>query len=486
MPLTLSNFTQEIDQNILQRGRQYFRSGQIVDLQEEDEGVWSAEVAGTEMYEVEIEQGDKGALSYSCTCPYDMGPVCKHVTAVLYAIEENFPEYAGEKARKPRKPRKTRGEKLREMLERRSREELMETLVELAERHREIANLLMARFAEGGADKKDYVRLFKDALNTGKGREGYIDYWGAGRSAKAAHAILDQAEEHIAQRRAEDAAPILQAAAETVIPAIHHADDSNGELGGCINRIFELLGEASRQLTGAERRAVFEYCLSEATNPAHVGWDWGWYPAEIAAEMISSPAERAEVFAMLDRMGGRREGTGGGDARSWSRIMDYDREHADLIKLSVIEKQDGAAAALAFIKERLHLHGFRRMIAGRYLREGNFAELKRLAEGWLKESAAQLPGLRHEYQHILLEVAIRAKNQPDILRLAKQVLLEYGEMEQYDRLKETVPAAEWPAFVQGLIREVQQQRGGGRLLADSYHHEGMWDALMAMVAERTD
>ncbi len=248
MALTLENFKQEIDATILQRGRQYYRAEQVIDLEEADDGMWSAQVEGTYVYEIEIEQGTQGELTCMCTCPYDWGPVCKHIAAVLYAIEETFPAYVEPKPKKPRKQRQTRQEKVLGILKGLAHEELMALLGELASGHREIANLILARYSAGGDDKKAYIRLVKDALNQGKGEYGYIDYMGAVRAARGVDSLLQRAENDLNQGNTSRAVAIYQAVFETVVEAISNADDSTGSLGGCIASAVEGLGESGELL----------------------------------------------------------------------------------------------------------------------------------------------------------------------------------------------------------------------------------------------
>ena len=93
MQLSLNNFKKEIASHILQRGRDYYDDGCVVSLEEIGDGHWMAEVEGTELYIVEVEQSGDGGIYHTCTCPYDWGPTCKHVAAVLYAIEDTFEEY---------------------------------------------------------------------------------------------------------------------------------------------------------------------------------------------------------------------------------------------------------------------------------------------------------------------------------------------------------------------------------------------------------
>jgi uncharacterized Zn finger protein len=77
-------FTDEVHALILQRGREYFRQGAVQFLSETPEG-WTAEVAGQESYHVVITGVDQ-PVEWFCDCPYDRGPMCKHVAAVFFAI----------------------------------------------------------------------------------------------------------------------------------------------------------------------------------------------------------------------------------------------------------------------------------------------------------------------------------------------------------------------------------------------------------------
>ena len=73
---------------VLSRGRQYFKDGRVSGLNEED-GIWTAWVEGTADYQVSVATVAKGAPRMSCTCPYaGDNHKCKHMAAVLYAIEE--------------------------------------------------------------------------------------------------------------------------------------------------------------------------------------------------------------------------------------------------------------------------------------------------------------------------------------------------------------------------------------------------------------
>lgn len=78
--------------HILLRGWDYYQEGAVTDLRETGKGTYRAIVLGTEDYCVEIETEDGDPVSMECDCPYaDSGNNCKHMAAVLYAIENRRP-----------------------------------------------------------------------------------------------------------------------------------------------------------------------------------------------------------------------------------------------------------------------------------------------------------------------------------------------------------------------------------------------------------
>lgn len=133
MSLTLTNFKQQIDPKILERGRAYWHSGNIVDIWcDEDELRWEAEVEGSYQYHVSIEQMTAGHLICSCNCPYDMGPHCKHIAAVLFHIEEELPPNFEVKIQQKAQRWQQRCDQLKQRLEKMPPAQLVASLVDLA------------------------------------------------------------------------------------------------------------------------------------------------------------------------------------------------------------------------------------------------------------------------------------------------------------------------------------------------------------------
>ncbi|MEZ4931570.1 MAG: SWIM zinc finger family protein [Saprospiraceae bacterium] len=85
MTFPISTFEVHIPSDITQKGLNYFVLGQVSSLVLNGNS-WSAAVNGTQPYSVKIEVEKGNVTQWACDCPYDHGPICKHVTAVMWAI----------------------------------------------------------------------------------------------------------------------------------------------------------------------------------------------------------------------------------------------------------------------------------------------------------------------------------------------------------------------------------------------------------------
>ena len=88
MQIPFYQFEQVIDEKILQRGLTYFKKGHVHELEEVSPNTYEAIVEGTEDYTVRLTVENNVVTEYSCDCPYDLGPVCKHVAAVIFSLQE--------------------------------------------------------------------------------------------------------------------------------------------------------------------------------------------------------------------------------------------------------------------------------------------------------------------------------------------------------------------------------------------------------------
>ncbi|MFD0676996.1 MULTISPECIES: SWIM zinc finger family protein [unclassified Paenibacillus] len=87
--MKLEQIENTMDPIILERGEAYRDNGSILSIEEVGPLLYRAKVEGSELYGVEVRMDSRGEVIYTeCNCPYDMGPVCKHVAAVLLEIRD--------------------------------------------------------------------------------------------------------------------------------------------------------------------------------------------------------------------------------------------------------------------------------------------------------------------------------------------------------------------------------------------------------------
>lgn len=89
--MTLKHFESQVDSKIIERGLDYYQSGDLKKLEKVGDGEFSAIVFGSRKYSVYVKIKGDAIIEHECDCPYDWGDVCKHKIAVFYAIRNgNF------------------------------------------------------------------------------------------------------------------------------------------------------------------------------------------------------------------------------------------------------------------------------------------------------------------------------------------------------------------------------------------------------------
>jgi uncharacterized Zn finger protein len=94
--MNLKSFESEVEGKIVERGLDYYQSGDVKKLEKVGADEFSATVFGTPKYSVYVKLKNETIVEHECDCPYDWGDVCKHQVAVFYAIRNgNFSNTSG-------------------------------------------------------------------------------------------------------------------------------------------------------------------------------------------------------------------------------------------------------------------------------------------------------------------------------------------------------------------------------------------------------
>ncbi|WP_409200834.1 SWIM zinc finger domain-containing protein [Methanobrevibacter sp. DSM 116169] len=129
--MKINEFIEASDFQIIERGESYYHSGYVLSLSKKG-NMFISNVEGSnyDPYKVKIILNDNEEIThYNCNCPYNYGPVCKHVIAVLLAILNN--DFKEMKIHELKDTNKTSSiDQSRKLLERASKEELSSFLSE--------------------------------------------------------------------------------------------------------------------------------------------------------------------------------------------------------------------------------------------------------------------------------------------------------------------------------------------------------------------
>ena len=483
MQIPLDQFEQVIDEKILQRGLTYFKKGLVHELEEVSPNTYEAIVEGTEDYTVRLTVENNVVTDYRCDCPYDLGPVCKHVAAVILSLQEDELGLTkkAEKSKKTSKSGTKRSKsvatQIEELMDKASIEELKELIRTEAAKNAIFRNHVLSHLEHynENVSKELYQKQLKAMIRSATDRYGLIDWNKARALGQAVYELLDSARKQINQGNFEKATMICFAVMEEMREAFDCADDSNGDIGGCIDEAFNLLGEMASTCDSLSiRRQIFEFCMDMFKKGVFDGWDWHTSLLTMAARLVASDEDFDQVLALIDK----------------KQQSDYHKERLQLIKYGLLLDRKGETVANQFLEQNIDNSDFRTMAIEKALEQKNFAKAVKLAEDGVKTDMKDKPGLAKEWYDWLLKIAQAQKDTPKIIEYARYLLVDNfrNEQDYYQILKEHVKPEEWDAIINAIIHEIKAKRRwyDTGLVATIYIREEKWDKLWEMVKENPD
>jgi len=483
MQIPLDQFEQVIDEKILQRGLTYFKKGCVHELDKISPNTYEAVVEGTEDYTVRLTVENNVVTDYSCDCPYDFGPVCKHVAAVFFSLQE---EELGltKKTEKPKKAAKSGTKKsksvatqINELMAKASNDELKELIRMEAAKNAVFRNHVLASLEhyDENVSKELYKKQLKAMIRSATGRYGLIE-WNQARSlGRAVDELLDSAKKQIKRGSYQNALWICFAVMEEMLEALNGADDSNGDISGCIDEAFYVVGEIATTCDSAAiRRQILDFCLDEFDKGVFEGWDWHNSLLFMATELVVTDDDFARVMVLADK----------------KQQSDYRNEELQLIKYDLLLKWKGDTVANQFLEQNMDNPRFRRMAIKKALEQKNYAKAVKLAEDGVRTDLKDKPGLAKEWYDWLLKIAQEQKDIPKIIEYARYLLVDNfrNEQDYYQILKDHVKPEDWEAVINAIVHEIKAKRRwyDTGLVGSIYIREEKWDKLWEMVKENPD
>ena len=181
-----------------------------------------ATVRGQQRYRVRLTAG--GAFSWHCDCPWaEEGNCCKHVVAVgLVHLYER--EHGGTASSVP---------DVASHLRALDREQLVELLLEEADRSPALALDLEARAAVAAGNSEALRTLFEGALHATEP----VPYEQAAEYARAVHSAVDAVQELERSGRTEDSMELFNAVLSFTSEAEEMVEDPDGEVLSALERL---------------------------------------------------------------------------------------------------------------------------------------------------------------------------------------------------------------------------------------------------------
>jgi len=450
---------------ILARGQSYFDEGRVSDLERTEDG-YTAIVDGTEEYEVEILLRGDSIEDMFCDCPYaEDGNYCKHMAAVLFAVDASGPSMKKVPAKKERL---TPGSLVGKIPD----SQLRPLLTELVSADDKLYRALLLRYGETSLDEC-MKTLKKELASIGKryaDRGGYIDYSHAGGFSEE---IADYIQRQTRTLLARDEPLLAFRAGMDALReyASYDIDDSNGEYTLVIEAMDDLCSEVLTAAGGEAASKVFDL-LADCVKSGQENW----FVQEFAEQTLFSSFEGENFdekkLALVDEQIAALESSGKPDYSSEYELEELLTHRFDLMKTLSRPKEE----LDAFLERYTDCSAIRKQRIQRLLDDGKTDDAIRLLEEG-KSADHNKAGLVAGYSKWLMDLYEQLGQQDKLLEeLEYHVFtLSSGGLEMLNRLKKACAPEQWIEY-----RE--------RYLSERHYHnlelmesEELWERLMKAV-----
>ncbi len=414
---TKAKLKRATDSRSWQRGEDYFRRGLVYFLLEDD-GTILAKVRGTWNYKVRLWIED-GEIEGDCSCPMgDGGYFCKHCVAVGLAYLEGR-----------RSTGKTGGaepvvtlDDMRQYLGQQDTSKLVEIIMRQVmedDRLRESLLMKVARHGPGGLD----IATFRKAINHATDTGDFVDYQAAYGFAKGIEDVIESIGELLEEGHAAEVIDLVEHAISRCEDALGGMDDSDGNMGGIMERLGEIHHAAclaAKPDPEALARRLFEWEME-------TDWDTFYGAAEVYSDVLGKKG-LAVYRRLAQELWDKTPQLNPGDKRTY--------EHSRYRLTSIMEslaRADGDVEAIVAIKSRnLSLPYHYLKIAEIYKQAGQADKALEWAERGLRD-LPQHPDDR--LREFLADEYHRRKRHDEAMELIWAGFKDRPGMSGYERLK---------------------------------------------------
>jgi hypothetical protein len=451
--MELNTFRKQVDPVILARGKDYYVNGSVKEIEKNKEGDWLSLVEGSNDYTVEISINNLSIESVYCDCPFNYGPVCKHVVATLFAIENLINKTDTVNTQEINNSDEKRSS-LDEIFEKVSKQDLQDFITTSLMGHGYgIESSLIAYFSQyvSGNLRDKYLKIIKNIFdNIDDSYHSYNRYSETSSTlSDSIYALLDSVQAFIEKNKFKEAIVISQCLIEEFAENIEYVDDD------CyiLEEIFDSFQELIAQVDNSTKDKLFYYCLKE--YPKNKYQDYG-YDANFLfclQDLISNKKHQEIFLEMLDTQIKQTQLSG-----STNKHINYLKT-----KYNFLENNNYHDKAQLLLLDNLHYLDFRSIAINHAIEARKFKQAKKLClEGINSATNENIRGVKRDLYDFLLDIAELEKNKEDICKWAEKLFQQsYRDMDYYKKLKSAYPKKQWAKKCESIINQIRGKSSYG-------------------------
>ncbi len=466
-------------ERIMNRGYSYYHSGNISNLAQSDNGTWMAEVEGTDTYLVTIKPINPDLSECRCTCPYAIDAPCKHIAAVLIAIQGG--EMGVDPSLEISPESSTPSDPFESLLNKAGIEDLKRFVEKVAHNDPNIEKQFLSFMtpADPAAGKPHFRKIVKSALAPAR-RKGLIFSNEANRILTPVYELLDQADEAKNKRSFQLAADISQVILEEMVPALQFIDDSSGIVGDTIHGAITILKEIAREsLDENLQKSFFKWSMKSVEDKRYEGWDFPDDILSVAVELAGTEKQVDQVTILLDRIIEKNS-----KSSDWS--SQYHLQQAVLQKIRLLKKLDQHSEVKKLMERFKNLTDIRKSMIQDAWDNNDYQTVKELSIDALENPGTSAPGYIADWLDWCVKASEALGETDEAIHLLEKRFFNRPDMDSYLRLKTFFSEEEWQEYHENLISKIPRHSRAYQLLPEIYLQENRKDRLLDYLKEDPD
>lgn len=445
----IRHFFEDVESKIYHRGEDYYRSGHVESIEWDGSHV-TAEVSGSEEepYLVELDFSADGEVeAWSCDCPYDWGPVCKHTVAVLLAIQAEPPRKMPEK-------KTDSAIDIRSLVEKAKKEQLAALVLEHCQEDPHFQSQVLSELEDSGEQELAAIKaMVKSSIRSNK-RQGFIDMRGCDSICTDLDDALDQARRRIKRGQCDQGLDIALFVLRSAMKLAGEADSSSGSLSWTVDAALETVELAANSLaqSGGPRGKFVRKILETAEGPVFDGWDHWRYDLLRRASVLADEENEKRFYILLDNL----------SDRFWETFQDtprYGYESEDKItRYYIMSSAHGTEEARTYLERNLDVDELRLILIREDMAKGDYANAECLCRERLENEQIERWYRPGQWQYLLYEIYRDWGRREEQISQARKLAL-LGDREFYQTAKDLLTeTGRWQEAYPEFLAELKAAR----------------------------